>query len=249
MDSHKMTAQTRELLKEMKRKDEYLIFGYIREVAIKQYQMNIPSSIIGYVILYRFYGILKFMTNKNDQRMQYITENHVQMTPTTQYLTCNVLVDVIVDVDQCKSKTFEWCITMNSLPTHFHPGFIPFEDNIDYDNIGGCGKSEMFSPWCRGCSLNCGNYADNFDAHCRTKYCPETIINNINYKDNHRVYLNQYNKKWEHGDVFKFIINGNDKTCRVFLNDIDLGIIWKNIPNKIIPGISCSKTVGDFTVS
>ena len=55
-DSNKITQERVELIKTVSdRKDKLLIFGYVRKSAFNPYKLEIPSCIIEYIVLYRWF--------------------------------------------------------------------------------------------------------------------------------------------------------------------------------------------------
>jgi len=45
-------------------------------------------------------------------------------------------------------------------------------------------------------------------------------------------------ERMKNGDVVEFVINFEEKTCKIFHNKLDLGVVFRDIPNLIIPAVS-----------
>jgi len=222
------------------KKDSVLInilFNIIKN-ELKRNELNIlfPKEICQMIIEYiNFIGGWLYQQNV---RMKYVSNNRILLKGGGI-----IFCDYVIDIKKYINHIFKYSITLHSIAQHFHPGFVKYDQDIKYNEI-----KHGWSVFGKGCSFNTGP-GHLIDVHVRKEYCPNVIAHNINYKTVQRIDLRKkFNKVFEKNDVLTFIINGKYKTCQVYLNKFDLGIIWKNIPNKIIPAISCSKTDGEYSI-
>eukprot|EP01084_Bolivina_argentea_P013470 25286_1 len=213
-----------------KKNTERAIYGYVRNVEINSMLYNnVPNAIKDIIIEY-FKYIFNWKDSTHGSYLTFLDDNIAQIKSTRQqwiFLTMKHVLSIDELIETC--VCFEWEIKMKTINTNgnfiaFMIGFVehPAETSIDKYNHRYFGSNYDTQKY-------------QFGVYVSSLY---TVFRKYGKHGNHIPVEKGNDKPWQSGDRFKLKIDFTNKQIQLYYNDEFIGILYKDIPNKLVPTVA-----------
>ena len=180
---------------------------------------------------------LKWYQGKHGKKVTFLSPTRVKFG----HRQSKVVVDYTIRSSQ--HKTFSWEFEMHKISDFSWIGFVrgPAKKHIDNWNyfLGGNPSNNEFS-------IGFGIGSTSLSVQNRNGF--GWGYNNNNYNNNTINIYNYRRHGIKKGDKFKFLANFKDKTVELFINNHSIGVVFHNIPEKIVPAVSNNTSSSEISV-